>query len=727
MEPEIYEEELTLEDIIHIFKKRFWWFFATVVVTIVLTLVYLFTTTPIYEASVTLKIESQQSSSISDIFSSQLTSSRPEISTEVELIKSRTNIEKVIDDLNLVEYFRNKTDDEKTKKEINKYNIIKTLSEMITVSPVKDTNIVKISVQSDDPEMAKNIANKLAEVYNEFLKTLSKNEYTVKREFIEEQIPKVENELKAAEERIRKFKEDNKVFLLDEEAKNILSFTLEYDRQINQYNLQLQETKAKIKAFNDLLKKVDEKIISSETISTNPFINQLKSKLIDYKVELAGLTNIYPETDPKVKEIKDKIVETEKLLKNEVSKIVSSQVQTINPAYQDIYLQLIEAQYTTEVLKATIESLIKLKETYNKKFAKLPLLEQQLLELQRDVKVKENLYTLLLEKLEETRIAEAGVIGTAKLIDSAITPDKPIKPNKKLTAAIGGVLGIFLGILIAFIMEYADKSIKDEDEIKRMAKGKIILGRIPTFEMKSKYMNSELVVLNEPISPVAESIKLTSANINYSVTPEPKTIAITSAGPGEGKTVSAANLAISYAQNGLKTLLIDIDMRKPRIEKVLGLERFNIGIVNHILKDVPIERITQNYMENLDVIPVGPLPPNPTALLTSKKFGEVMDKLKEKYDKIIIDLPPILAAADALIVAKHTDGLILVVRAGKTQKHSLKIALENIITSDNKLLGLVIDDINEKNSGYYYYYYYYYYEDGQKKKRKKEKKNGIIK
>ncbi|WGS66040.1 GumC family protein [Marinitoga aeolica] len=718
MEPEIYEDELTLEDIMHIFKKRFWWFFLTVAVTVALTITYLFITTPIYEANVTLKIEPQQSSSISDLFTSQITSARPEISTEVELIKSRTNLEKVVDDLNLIEYFKNKSED--PKAEITKQDIVKTLSEMITVSPVKDTNIVKISVQSDNPELARNVANKLAEVYNEFLKTLSKNEYTVKREFIEQQIPKVESDLKAAEEKIRKFKEKNKVFLLDEEAKNILSFTLEYDRQINQYNLQLEETKSKVKAFNDLLKKVDEKIISSETISTNPLVSQLKSKLIDYKVELAGLLNVYPETDPKVKEIKDKIAETEKLLKDEVSKIITSQVQTINPAYQDIYLQLIESQYTTEVLKSTIDALTKLKSTYNEKFSKLPLLEQQLLELERDIKVKENLYTLLLEKLEETRIAEAGVVGTAKLIDSAITPNKPIKPNKKLTAAIGGVLGIFLGILVAFIVEYMDKSIKDEDEIKRMAKGHIVLGRIPTFEMKKEYEKPELIVLNEPVSPVSESIKLTLANINYSTTPAPEVIAITSAGPGEGKTITSANLAISYAQNGLKTLLIDIDMRKPRVEKALGLERYNIGVVNHILKDIPIERVTQNYMENLDVIPVGPLPPNPTALLTSKKFGELIEQLRQKYDKIVIDLPPILAAADALIVAKHTDGLVLVVRAGKTQKHSLKVALENITTSDNKLLGIVIDDINEKNSGYYYYYYYY--QDGEKKKRSKKSK-----
>lgn len=592
---------------------------------------------------------------------------------------------------------------------------------MISISPVKDTKIVKISVQSDDPVLAENIANKLAEVYNDFLKSLSKNEYTVKRKFIEEQIPIIENELKQAEESIRKFKEANNVFLLDEEAKNILSFLLEYDSQINTYNLQIQENKATLQALEELLKKVDEKIVSSETITTNPVVNQLKGKLVDYRVELAGLTRIYSENDPRVLEIKDKIAETKKLLKDEVTKIVSSQVQTINPAYQDLYTQYIEAQYKGEVLNSILVSLEKLRDTYQEKLSRLPVLEQKLLELERNLKVKENLYTLLLEKLEETRIAEAGVVGTATLVDSAIVPEKPVKPNKKLTLAIGGVLGIFLGILLVFLFESADKSIKDEEELKRIAKGRVILGRIPRFETNEKDLTSELVVLNKPTSPQSESIKLISTNINYSTTPEPEIISITSSGPSEGKTVMAANLAISYAQNGKKTLLLDLDMRRPRMHKILGIEKTNVGVVNHILKDVPLENIIQNYMENLDVIPVGPIPPNPTAILTSKKFVEFIKTIKEKYEKIVIDLSPLLAAADAFIVSKHTDGMVLIVRAGTTQKHSLRVAVENIETSDTKLLGIVINDINEKTSNYYYYYYYYTHE-GQKKKRRKHKK-----
>ncbi|MFN3692434.1 MAG: polysaccharide biosynthesis tyrosine autokinase, partial [Fervidobacterium sp.] len=286
---------------------------------------------------------------------------------------------------------------------------------------------------------------------------------------------------------------------------------------------------------------------------------------------------------------------------------------------------------------------------------------------------------------------------------------------------IGAVLGFFLGVLIVFLIESFDKTINDEEYIKRLFGDKPILGRIPEVDLQQSTEHPELVVVNSPVSPGAEALKLTATNIEYSETPSPKVIAITSSGPGEGKTFIAANIALSYAQNGFKTLLLDLDMRRPRVEKVLGIERINIGVVNHLLRDVPIEQIIQNYSENIDIIPVGPIPPNPTALLTSKKMEEVIDELRNKYEKIVIDLPPILAAADALIISKLVDGLVLVVRAGKTQKPSLKIAYENIITSSAKLLGSVINAIGVKQMNYYYYYYYYT-ESGEKKKRKKHKK-----
>ncbi|MCD6551328.1 exopolysaccharide transport family protein, partial [Thermotoga sp.] len=602
MEQEL-EKELTLEDILRIFRKRFWWFFLVLVVTVVLTVVYLFLATPIYEASVTLKVEPESQGSIVDLFTNQFMSTRPDISTEIELIKSRTNIEKVIENLNLVDYFRKKN----PKDEIDFYTVVRIVSEMIEVSPVKDTNIVKISVQSDDPELAKNIANELAVVYNNLLKSFSKNVYTVRREFIEKQIPIVEKGLKELEDRLRSFKEKNQIYVLDVEAENLLNMIYTYDSQINQYKLQMDEAQARIAALNEQLKKTNQKLISSETISINPVVSQLRTKLAELQVELASLQEKYPETDVRVKDVKRKIEETQKILRNEVEKIVTSQVQTINPDYQRIYSELIDLHSQVQVLNSMITSAEKIRERYVARVSKLPELEQQLLQLERELKVKENLYSLLLEKLEETKIAEAGVTGRAVIVDRAIIPTEPIKPNKKLTLAIGGVLGVFLGILFVFLIEVMDKTVNDEEFIKHTLKEEPILGRIPEVEFLEESEHPELIVVNSPTSPSAEALKLVATNIDYSTTPSPRVIGFTSSGPSEGKTFLAANIALAYAQNGYRTLLLDLDMRRPRVEKVFGLERFNIGIVNHLLRDIPLDRLIQKYQENLDILPVGPI------------------------------------------------------------------------------------------------------------------------
>lgn len=719
MDGELVRDELTFEDLLRIFKKRFWWFFGTVIITIAITVIYLIVATPIYEASVTLKIEPQTKSSLADIFAGQYTYTRPEISTEVELIKSRSNLEKVIENLNLIEYYKNRF----PGSGVDIYSLANMLSNMITVSPVKDTSIVRIAVQNPDPELAKNIANELAKVYNELLQKFSKSEYTVRREFIEEQIPKLESELKQLEDELRKFKEKHGIYVLNVEVQNLLNTVYNFDNQINQYKIQLEETRAKIIALNEQLKRTNQKIVSSETVSINPVVAQLRSKLAELQVELAALLNNYSENDQRVRDTRKKIEETERMLRSEVEKIVTAQVQTLNPDYQNIYSQLIEAHARYEMINSTIAAVERIREKYTTKVAQLPAVEQQLLQLERDRKVKESLYSLLLEKLEETRISEAGVIGRATIVDPAIKPTVPVKPNKKLLLAVASVLGFFLGIMMVFIVEIFDKTITDEEYIKHLLKDKPILGRIPEIQFPVGSERPELVILNSPTSPGAESLKLVSTNIEYSDTVPPKAVGITSAGPGEGKTFLAANIALSYAQNGLRTLVLDLDMRKPRIEKVFGIERARAGVVNHILKNVPLDDITIKYMENLDIIPVGPTPPNPTALLTSKKMEEILQIFKERYDRIVVDLPPVLAAADALIVSKYIDGLVLAIRAGKTQKPSLKVTYENIVTSSSKLLGTVINGISEKHMGYYYYYYYYYYsKDGKKRKVSRRRK-----
>ncbi len=719
------ENELTFEDIIKIFKKRFWWFFLTVIVTVLIALVYLFTTTPIYEASTTLKVGSSQQGSLIDIFGSQISSGSSKISTEIELIKSRRNLEKVVDNLSLVEYFKEKSEN---PEKVTENGVIKSISEMITVSPVKDTNIVKISVQSEDPELARRVADELAVVYNDLLKSLSQNEYTARRKFIEEQIPKAEIELNVAQDNLRKFKEENNVFLLNEEAKAILQFLVSYDQQINTYQVQKEQSRVRIEAINDLLKNIDQEIISSETISINPVVSNLRNQIVNIQVQLAGIEGTKSANDPEVLKLKEQLFQAQEMLKKEINTIVTSQLKTINPQYSSLYSQLIGEQANLQVVQGTIQALTSIRDTYQSELVKLPALEQKLMDYEREVKVKENLYVLLLEKLEEAKIAEAGVIGTADIIDLAFVSPTPVKPNKTLTVAISGVLGIFLGILVVFLIEYMDKKLKDDNELKSIVKGVPILGRIPHFEIDQE--SGELPVLKDPVSPISEAYKMLATNIVFSSAKEPNTICFSSAGPSEGKTITAANVSIFYAQNGKKTLLLDADMRRPRVDRIMKIKDRNLGLVNYLMKRVPLEKVLFKPVEslpNFDVLPAGVLPPNPTSLLTSDEFIKLLHTLKERYEKIIIDLPPIMVAPDAQIVSRYSDGLILVTRYNNTLKPTLKAAYENIVSSEVKLLGTVIVDIDEKASNYYYYYYYYYYSDDGKKVKKRKRTDTIRK
>ncbi|MDK2952610.1 MAG: polysaccharide biosynthesis transport protein, partial [Kosmotogales bacterium] len=258
---EYVENELTLSDIFRIFKRRFWIFSLVVVVTVVITGIYLFFfTVPIYEASVTMKIDpTSQSSSLDDIFSSSLYgTSNADISTEIELIKSRGNFEKVVTELNLVEKMY--TDEEIAEMEEEgltwgdiEGNLVRKMSDMVTVSPVKDTRIVKISVRSSDKILAKNIANKLAEVYNLQMAEFAKRELTIRVDFIKDQIPSLEEELNEATDKLREFKERTGIYVLEDQASWLLDMLSKYDTQYTDTQLLLEEEKAKLDIYKDLV------------------------------------------------------------------------------------------------------------------------------------------------------------------------------------------------------------------------------------------------------------------------------------------------------------------------------------------------------------------------------------------------------------------------------------------------------------------------------------------
>ena len=720
------ENEISLWDILRILRKRKWWIIITFVLAVTGVMFYLYTATPVYSSNATLWIEpSSSSSSIVDIFSLQAASGSTKIATEVEIIKSRRNLEKLIERLDLIDVYSKRYDYDSP---LTVDRLVNSLSSSISVSTVKDTNIVRITAEHTDYFLARDIVNTLADVYNDLLRNLAQNEYSVRREFIQSQIEPTLMEVEAAEDRLREFKETNGVYLLEEEARALLETVSAYEMQIDPFILQREEARQKQLVFAETIREEGGVVIPFEQVSKHTDIIELTSELTDAQLELVGYAGQGEQlaSSARVQELRSRTSRLEQEIRSKVQELVVSfgmEHQQLTAYMRNLYLQLAGAYSLQLFSDVNISYLQQLKSSYEKKLDQLPRLEQQFIQLERELKVKENLYLLLLQNFEEARLVEEAVLGTSRIIDEAVADNRPIKPNKQMLLAVGALLGLFLGALIAFLIEAIDDSVKDEDTVKRTIGDDVpIVGRIPHLQRNMKDTFSELIVYNDPVSPDAEAYKHIATNLLYSGIRKPQVVCFTSAEPAAGKTSTSANTAVAMAQNGLKTLLLDADLRKPRLEQAFDLDRSVDGLVNNLLVDQELSDLILQPLEDLPLLhmlPVGPIPPNPTSLITSEKFKAVLAELREYYDQIIIDLPPLMAASDGLIISRYSDGLVILIRMNSTSKQGLKIAYKSIIDTGVPILGIVENDfLKGQTSGYRYYNYYTV--GGKKEKRKRK-------
>lgn len=320
-------------------------------------------------------------------------------------------------------------------------------------------------------------------------------------------------------------------------------------------------------------------------------------------------------------------------------------------------------------------------------------------------------------------------VKNVKVIDAAELPVNPIKPNKKMNLAIAGVIGIMLGVGLIFIMEYLDSTIKNGKDVERYL-GLNVIGEIPKFDgeergykrgklfrdihnIEKRKLSKNLISYNDPKAHASEAYRSLRTNIGFlGVDGQLKSVVVTSPGQAEGKTTTCANIAVCMAQAGRKVLLLECDLRKPKIHKYFGLHN-DKGLTDIIVNNVESESVIKQVdeIENLYIISCGLLPPNPTEILESTKMINLTNKLKENYDLVIMDSPPVGELTDAAIISKMSDGVILVLASGEVNievaRHA-KIALENV---NAKILGVVLTKLGRHSgSSYYYKYRYYYYE-----------------
>jgi len=344
--------------------------------------------------------------------------------------------------------------------------------------------------------------------------------------------------------------------------------------------------------------------------------------------------------------------------------------------------------------------------------------------LKREADTNRELYKGLLMRMKEAGVSAGITASNIQIVDPAELPTSPYKPNKKQNLLLAAVVGLFLGVGLAFFFEYLDNTIKTPEDLEQWI-------RLPSFGMVPEISNGrrkrldkgvcypvELVTHGHPKSMLSEAYRSIRTSILLSSSEEPpKKITVTSPNLGEGKTTTVINTAIALSQMGARVLIIDADMRKPRVHKIFNHEN-GTGLSTFLSRHGHlVSIIKKSEVPNLFYIPCGPIPPNPSELLGSNLFRKMLDALEPRFDHILIDSPPVLGFADAIILSNCVNGVILTVLGGKTPRETLRRAKEALQQTNTRILGVVINRVDIRRSdGYYYYHYHSYYgNDGEKK------------
>jgi tyrosine-protein kinase Etk/Wzc len=738
------EQQTSLNDYLRILHRGRWIIAISFIVVLAVTVIYTFTTKPVYEAGTMVMVEANGAMERSLFGFGALGNQSTLIMNQIEILKSRTLSERVIKRLDLSDIrdslaiFQPNEEGEFTSSR----DMVEMIRESMEITHKKDTDILQITFAAGSAFEAAYIATTVAEEFRDYSAESSNSEISDLRLFVENQQKKKEQELKLSEERLRDYQEQERVASLDEETTDLVTSLSEYEAKLEAARIELRANLELKKSFEEQLNERKQTLSTDLSEISTPYLISLQEQLAQAVAERTKyVTAIETEVEEAnkqhfqmgVKQYDDRITALKEKLTEEAQKITaSSMVSDPFQVSQELITKLFKVDAEIKAGTATINALQGILDQYNGKLEALPEKVLELARLERQRMVDEQTYIMMTQKLEETKIQAAAQTNTVTIIDKAIEPLKPVKPKKKLNVLLGAILGIGLGVGITFLLEYFDNTIKSHEELEQM--GFNILASIPKIQMDQyekkietkleklgpidgKKNEARLITHLDPKSPVSESYRTLRTNLQFSkIDRDLKTILITSSAPKEGKSTTAANLAIAMAQVGRKVVLIDGDLRRPVAHSIFGIDKEE-GITNCLMNKLPYEELAKNtFIENLKIITSGILPPNPSELLASEKMENLLKRLKEDFDLVIIDSPPVIAVTDAAILSTKVDGTLLVISSGQTDREALnraKALLENVETN---LLGVLFNNVDIE--GQYDSYYYYYHQHYSKRRKK---------
>lgn len=599
--------------------------------------------------------------------------------------------------------------------------IVNALGSAVKITQPMGLDFIEIAAESPSPREASLFANAYADAYRRFNLMDSRRQFANIKDFLKNQAEEKRRELIVAENNVKMYQLKGGVIELDKQASALLDNLTGFEAKRNAADIELSMIEKRLTSLKNEVNKKDPSLTSFlETRATEPYLQLLQKKIAETEAQRDfALANksigknpaAVKEYDATLKELKDK-------LKTSISEyqksILSSSPEEVKKLMQDVF----EEEINYQSLKASHDQINHVIRGYESKFNRLPDKALDLARLERERMSLEKLYSILEEKYQEAIVNEQSTPGNVLLLSSATPAYSPSGPDRFKISIIGLLLGLATSLVFVYLKTYFDNTVKSPEDITD--RGYNLLGWLPGMKINKATPDLGLVALRSPNSVLGEAFRTLRTRIQFSkVLKNGKVLLVTSSAPNEGKTFSSCNLAASFSSINTKTVILDCDLRIPKVHTYFDAKKLP-GFVDFFIGEAyydDIIRSTEN--PNLYFIPAGKTPPNPSEILSSSRMKAFIQKLRNEFDLVILDTPPIMSVADSEILLEFIDMSILVVSANTTKTEWMLDSI-GLLSGGlrNSFIGVLLNKFNYKSSGYkskYNYFNYYSTKGGTNK------------
>ncbi|MBU3910988.1 MAG: polysaccharide biosynthesis tyrosine autokinase [Candidatus Omnitrophica bacterium] len=681
MQVNCLNRDMHVRDYLYILRRRKWITVTFFLVTVTAVTLATFLQEEVYRATSTVivDVEGPDVLAVKDVVKLgeiNYMAYRDYIETQQEIIRSRRTAHYVMKNLKL-----DRMDEFKKENDPIEYLLKKLRAELI-----RDTRILKISVDNRDPKLASLIANEFAKVYADSNIALKMKALDQAQAWLKEEVEQQKNKVNESELNLQTYKEANDIVSINSQE-NMINDSM---AKLNTNYLEAKTKRIRTEtSYRSLIDNEGNMTLKNLPVLTtgNETIQQLKNDYLKQEALLVEYRKVYKGRHPKMITLLGNIAHLESRIKSEIETEYKNSVEQENK-----FAQALEEQ--------------------NKKALEL---ERKIIKynaLQREVETSERVLQIVLNRLKETSISNQIQTNNIRVQDLAEVPKKPIKPRKKLNITLAVIVGLSGGVALAFFRDYMDTTIKDPNEIASLLEIPM-LGSVPKVRPDGKNIKKreevDHIVEKDTYSLASEAYRTIRTNLLFSLnhSSSSKSIVITSSVPREGKTMTAINLSAMIASSGERVLLVDADMRKPRIHTVFNLKN-EPGLSQFLLEENDLDSIIKDSgIDNMRIVTAGKCTHKPAELLYSKNMKRFLEEASSRFSKIILDTPPVSLLTDAQILSSIATGVILIAESGRSTRDLLVRSKELLQKVDAKIIGVILNNIACTKDGYSYPQYYY--------------------